>query len=335
LLEKLGILSDVSLMNMGHTICTGKSGLNFLCKQLNSVGIIDNSDLEAFCFDDDLLARLSLLDLEKGNYDYLHGAMGTAYYLLYSESQKTSYFEKFFEILKLIYTQSNNSFYSYNNLVDVLGTDINLGLAHGIPAILKFCIQSYRQGICPKDSKELGLMLANALVGYSNNDKAGTYYSYTVDPNKGRPIRSRLAWCYGDLSTAYVLYQAGETFGDKAISDFAMSILLTTTKRSLVEDTMVVDPGICHGSAGLVLIYNMLWNYTNNPEFEIARDFWLKETLNFAHVKNEIRSFERYNTIRSVWESDFGMLEGCAGVGLVLNSLLSKKFTWSYCLMLN
>lgn len=49
--------------------------------------------------------------------------------------------EIFFKLLP----EFNYSKYIYDPNV------INLGLAHGIPSILKFCIQSYKKGICKKD----------------------------------------------------------------------------------------------------------------------------------------------------------------------------------------
>jgi len=186
-----------------------------------------------------------------------------------------------------------------------------------------------------RKSEKLARQIVNYLLTHTNADTTSNYFSYTISSEKQANEVTRLAWCYGDLGVGIILYQAGIIFQDKQTIDFSLKVLLNSTKRSTIEDAMIVDAGICHGTAGVAHIYNKMWHYTQDPIFKDACDHWIQKTIEFGIYADGIAGFKKYNGESKRYENDCGLLEGPAGIGLVLLSYLTGDFSWDYCLMLN
>ncbi len=327
-------------INYSYTpFCDGKAGINWFFTYLYKQNILDKEDWQFMCEDDhDLL--ISALDmLQDDRYDFLHGALGIAYHLLYSRGDGLGkFYEKFFNTFQAILHKSTSKtfipHYSFeeNKLIP---NQINFGLSHGITSVLKFCIQCYNQGICSAEAKRLAFNVINCLMEYINKDISQSYFPTIKEVGDKADKNSRLAWCYGDLSMAYILFQAGGAFKDQSVLDFSLEVLLHSAKRQSLEDTLVYDAGFCHGSAGVAHMYNRMYHFTKETIFKNACDFWIQKTLDFAVHQDGAAGFKKYNSVSKTQETNFGLLEGIAGVGLVLLSYLKSDFSWDYCLMLN
>jgi len=99
-----------------------------------------------------------------------------------------------------------------------------------------------------------------------------------------------------------------EVWSKKAIDVFQCS-----TKSLLQEDTYISDAGICHGSAGIAMIFNRMYLNTGISEFRLATDYWIKETLKLLDER-----------MMSVSNNDNSLLTGLSGIELVLLSYLTK-----------
>lgn len=305
-------------------------------------------DIETINSIDEISIIATELQLSINNFDLLYGATGLLHQLNLSKTARinSDLLVNFF--VSILYKRKVNQNqigivwedYYYRTRENDFG--VNLGLAHGIMGILKLLLSLYDTtanttketirnmaiGICDFmftiASKELILKKENAIFG-----------GYFIPNNLKRDSNSRLGWCYGDLSIGYILYQAGKTFKNQKVIDFALEILEYTTKRRTLDETMVYDAGICHGSAGVAHIYNRIWHYTKLPIFKDATDFWIGRTLDFAIHDDGVAGYKKYNPIQKNYENDFGLLEGSSGIGLVLLSYITGDFSWDYCLMLN
>jgi lantibiotic biosynthesis protein len=262
--DSLEFLIAQSNNSLKYTFCDGKSGVHWFYSFLHKKGILEQNDWETLC-DDNQLAQNSLLELSLGHYDFLHGALGTAFYLLYSQSNRRElYFTNFFNILKSLCLKSEmNIFESYDSLHRALNQGkVNVGLAHGIPSILKLCIDCIKQNICVCEAREIACHIITFLRDNQNENIELYYFPYFIEYRKKSDPHNRLAWCHGDLGIGFILYQAGQILQDVELKDFALLILLNTTKIYASADTLVQDAGICHGSAGIAHIYNKLWHIT-------------------------------------------------------------------------
>jgi len=336
----LQTLLDNSIDNQMVTLAQGKSGINWFFQYLSiELDLLEWDICNEICSDFSYLHKLSLMELSKGNWDCLHGAMGIAYCSLYDfKSEYKSYFNDFFSELSKIASANkltsmfpNYDFESNSFVAD----EVNFGLAHGITSILKFCIECYKRNICMEEAFELAYQIIDFLIRNTNQNKEHSLFPSIFKIGKSKETLGRLAWCYGDLGVAFILYQSGIALNLPPITTIALEALKHTTIRRSVEQTMIYDAGFCHGSAGVAHIYNKMWHYTNDRIFKDAADYWIQRTLDFAIHEDGVAGYKMYNPQDNTFSKSYGLLEGVAGIGLVLLSYLTGDFSWDYCIMLN
>ncbi|MEM6717997.1 MAG: lanthionine synthetase LanC family protein [Bacteroidota bacterium] len=283
--------------------------------------------------------------LEVGNLDFLYGATGIMQYMLrYTKNKQlldaaVSMYLKFLYIKKLALEDGIawEDFYFRHREKKV---GINLGLAHGIPGILKILlsIYTYLEHPQPKNiSKQLieGCTTFLKNVAFAENDIAYSYFYIPDVPQDIATVNTRLGWCYGDLSIAIVLHQAGTLMEDAATIAFSKQIIDKAHIRKAQKTTKIEDAGLCHGSAGLCHMYNIFYSYTDKRELLETSRYWLQDTLAQcdSHIKEG--TYKKFNPIEKKYEADEGFLEGAAGVGLSLITLLTEDRYWDELLLLN
>ncbi|MBS1780027.1 MAG: hypothetical protein JST70_11920 [Bacteroidetes bacterium] len=316
----------------------GKAGVNYYFSNLFKNGMLSKYDYDMLSSDDSHLKHISLTLLKNGNYDFLHGSLGIAYYILHSTVPTDFiYFNQLFkELSEITTTDTNFLFHNYDHINQVVEKNkINLGLAHGLPSILKFCLSCYKFKVCENHAKLISNIIIKFMLNVASNPIDNCAFPSIYVKDEPLQVSKRLAWCYGDLGIGLILYQAAITLEDNELLLFASNLLIQSTQRTKVEDTLIYDGGICHGSAGAAHIYNKMWNYTGETEYKLASAFWIKKTLEFAKYQDGLAGFKKYNSMLKIHQNDFGILEGIAGIGLVLYSYITNDFSWDYCLMIN
>ncbi|HEX4887397.1 MAG TPA: lanthionine synthetase LanC family protein [Luteibaculaceae bacterium] len=324
-----------------QTLAEGYPSFFLILSHLLKKGLIDTKALKNVAIQEIFLAATQL-QLKFKNYDLLYGATGILHSFL--SFQRSGHIAK--QIIDC-YVSSllNNKIYfnggfaleDYYYRIREGKSAVNMGLAHGLPSIIKLLLE-IQQIPGYKNRKDIGVLITGLcdFLIYSSieNKKISNYGIYWNLDHPQLESSSRLGWCYGDLGIGLILYQAGIFLNDGKYVDHALKILTATTYRRSKEDTQVGDAGLCHGSAGIMHIYNKLWMMSGELIFKNARDFWLSEVLNFT-TDNGIEKFLKYNPIKKVWENDVGFLEGSSGVGLALLSYVTNDVCWDYTLMLN
>ncbi len=319
--------------------CDGQSGINWGYTYLYKNGILRKEDWSSLLYDLNLLKGIALAILEDDNYEFLYGAVGIGHCIAYDCSNEDIPF--YVQLLNILTKKLNNygpdgMFSSFNlRRQEIDMTEVDLGLAHGIPAILKLCVDCYNNNIGKADAKYIADRIIGYLLDNTNSDKSISFFPTAIERFGNNSRESRLAWCNGDLTIAFILYQAGSVFENDYLTSFALEVLVHNSRRYAIEDTRVVDVCFCHGTAGIAHIFNKMWRNTNNDIFKVACDFWIARTLDFAVHEDGVGGFKTYNYLKREYEKDYTLLTGATGVGLVLLSYLTGNFEWDYCLMLN
>lgn len=331
-------LIDESFESNYFTFSNGKAGFKWLFSYLRKYNILDNDDYSNLSYDNFILEQASLKYFSKNNYDFLHGGLGISYYSLYNSlGFSNSYFDKIYdELFRLVNLNTKyKMFFEYDfDSNKHIRNSVNFGLFHGCVSVLKFCIESFKKDVCKERSKEMAYKINDFLLNKNYLDQLKhSFYPQILNKDEIKP--SRLGWCYGDLSLGYVLYQAGLVFKDTTVIDFSLKILKLTTTRRENEVTKIFDAGICHGTAGVAHIYNKLAILTNDVSFEESSKYWIEQTIQYSSYNDGIGGYKRFNAYENIYERSPGLLEGTAGIGLVLSSYLSGNFDWDYCIMLN
>lgn len=330
------------------TFCNGFSGYGWFLQQLVAEKLLNKSEVEELLLQiDELTHNATQKYFKINNHDFLHGSVGSAFYLMDRFKEDANAKKYLLEILnnlnyikkvtkKGIYWESEKNKYNKDTPL------INFSLSHGLASKIVLFSKLIKNNIETELSTEL--LTESIQFLFSNKNESCSISSYPSGVNKignntysSNTNYSRLSWCYGDLGLSIALWQAGEALNDDVIKQEAINICLHTTKRKTPEETGIVDAGICHGTAGVAHIYNRMFRYTQKQEFKIACDYWIKETLNMATFKDGFAGYKSYKGEEKGWNNSCNLLDGVAGIGLVLHSYLHPEDepTWDRCLLLS
>ena len=326
-----------------HTFSSGFAGIGWTINHLSQNNFIDANTNEVFANINEFLSKTMLNDIKNGKYDFLHGAIGTGLYFLNRLPNK----EASNYLMQLIDELDNNSEKNADGTIKweaVLdrekGTTIyDLSLSHGIASIMIFLAKAYKQNI----HKEKALYLINGAVKFVLQNKQDTNKYISNFPNRiekskqNHGVNSRLAWCYGDLGIGISLYQTAKIINNKDLEKEAIEIFLHSAKRRELKENMVVDAGLCHGTASIAHIYNRMYHYTGIEIFKESAIYWFNETIKMAKFDDGLAGYKAWHGKKlGGWINEYGLLEGIAGIGLSLISAVSDiEPKWDECFLLS
>ena len=335
------VISTINIQNREFSLCNGICGFYWLIKHLEKEKFIETGAFQdSEILEEYLLARLDK-EIKLNNWDYLHGSLGIIWTLLnyrhYLIRERSFYLLE--QLEKSCDLFSNGRMALRSRLIDSNNRpyDVyNLGLAHGLPGVLLILSTFIKKGIQPDYSKDILQKIYKYLESQKLNYKiTGNFFKNWLLVNEGiESKQSRLAWCYGDLGIGYALYEVGVNIADDDLKKNAIEILLNSTKKKTIEESAVVDAGLCHGSVGIAHIYNRLFRKTNIYEFKKMSLFWYQKTLELARFKDGYAGYKAND--RRKWVSEYNLLVGISGIGLSLMSATSHyEPKWDNCFMLS
>jgi lantibiotic biosynthesis protein len=175
---------------------------------------------------------------------------------------------------------------------------INAGIGHGVPGVAVALRAAADAGALPAAGYEALQRVCYWLVRQSHVDSRAvlTWTSVGSDGGAGGAAGAggahgahgaggaahaghasrRQAWCYGTPGIAWTLWEAARVLDDAALTAFAVE-----AARSFVnayDDDYYLDPGypdrvgICHGAAGLLLIFDAFDRHARLPGAAGLRD---------------------------------------------------------------
>ncbi|MDQ4025309.1 MAG: lanthionine synthetase C family protein [Actinomycetota bacterium] len=197
----------------------------------------------------------------------------------------------------------------------------NVGVAHGVPGVVGFL-----GACCAADaaSDEAFPLLEGAVEWMLSTrlpDGAPSRFPAVVSPND-KPEPARSAWCYGDPGIACALLVAAQATGRADWEREAVETGFAAARRP-PETARVEDASLCHGSAGLMHLFNRLYRGTGVDEFRDAALFWFDRTLSFGNSESGVGGFATWSPEDGAMRPYPGFLQGAAGVALALASSLS------------
>lgn len=331
-------LDAISTTSLSYNLSGGISGILWAYSHLANIGSI-NINLNDVIKDDihQFFADSAKYDIERFNYDYLHGGLSVLpYYLERSDnrfcrnciSEIIIGLEKKADELPEGISWMEGFHYISNNV-----KRYNLGMAHGIPSILVLLGRVIEKDIASEKAEKLLERSINWLIAQKNENGINGFFP-TVIP--GDSYFRRVSWCYGDLGIAIALFQVGAITNNVYWKDEAIKIAKVVATR-FQPDADVMDTCFCHGTVGNAHLFNRLYNYTGLKEFKDAAVYWYIETLNFYKINGHFKFLAREKGgSNPKWEDSVGILEGIAGTGLsFLASIYDTEPKWDRCFLLS
>lgn len=320
-------------LNQRELIHTFSSGYAGLYHTLATTKLIDKFEKKStFVFEEKLRNSIDD-DILWSRYDFLHGYLGILFTLLDSESPTVKEISnKFFSHLSQSKKEYKKGHYIWTSKTLDGSVVHDLGLAHGLASIVAVLSMAYSKQI----HQDICFDLINGSINTFKSVKLKdsiSCYSQSLEDN----YNSRLAWCYGDLGIARSIWLAGVACNREDWKQEAVDIMLHAAKRRDLQKNGVVDAGICHGTAGIAHIFNRFYRDTQLDAFKDATDYWIDQTLKMAKFKDGLAGYKSWQGPKLGWKNEYGLLEGIAGIGLVLHSYLHPEIepTWDRCLLLS
>ena len=200
----------------------------------------------------------------------------------------------------------------------------NLGVSHGIPAVIPLLAIACRSGVAADRARPLLDGAVRWLLAQQLPAGTGSCFGSAVAEGDA-PAASRLAWCYGDPGIAAALLVAARAAGEPAWEDKALEVARGAARRP-PEQSFVRDAGVCHGAAGLAHLFNRFWQASGEEVFRDAALSWIERTLEFRRPGEGIAGFSAWHArsgSNGEWAAEPGLLEGATGIGLVLLAAIS------------
>lgn len=338
------VYEDINKGYNYHSFGGGLAGIGWAIDFLQRQDFID-ADLKE-CIDplNPYLYQSMLREIKDNHYDYLHGAIGIGFYFLSRLEEDPKILKYLGELLAWLQAKSIKDDKGGLKWESELDRDkgtrgYNLSLSHGLASIIGFLTRAYQK----KVHRDKTLPLLQGAIEFMLNQqvdlkKHNNYFPSWIEKGKEQSYYSRVAWCYGDLGIGLVLLQAGEVLKDKKLKDSAIKVLLHSTTRNTFQTAGVNDAGLCHGSAGLVQIYQRLYLKTGNSKFREGAILWGEKTLELASEKDGYAGYKAFRLEEYGGPvAEAGLLEGIGGIGLALISLLGDgiKPDWDSSLMIS
>lgn len=329
------------------TYCSGLAGLGWTLEHLKQKQFIEIDIDELFSEVDPILFQKMMADLEQRYFDVLHGGLGYFKYFLSRYKNTTShslrnmyldYLSKGLDTLERIAVKENDYIYWLSQLPpERKEWIINTGLSHGMASILSVLCDVHQIPELRERATDLMRRGINYLLHIMNDtETAHSVLPSWVDPEKEVPTsQGRTAWCYGDLGIALVFLKLADikTFDflkNEALVLLNKNILLNRENRS-----GVVDTGFCHGAFGNAHCYGIAFYKTGIATYREQQLFWMHKGFKMEQPDLDYSGFPMFVGEEPQWDPRLSLLEGIAGIGLVIIDYLNEeRGTWDKALLL-
>lgn len=307
------ILENITLkineIRNNHSFVDGLCGIGWFIEYLAQNQFIENNTNEVLS-DVDSLFKDSIFNLL--NFRFTDGLISYGMYFLARLSNSDNFSIEFKKML----VQIVNYLECYlPEKVSEADEPENLTLLQGYLAVIPFLCQVYNANVNNYRILRILEKYVDSILQFEKQQETALRF-----PNQIYKGVYHLQWNCGDLAVANALLQASKITNNKEWENKALEILLRTT---LVKEINSSSIAIIDGTAGIAYLYNRLFQHYQIPELKEAAFFWLDRTLNLLENQNEVTT-------------EYGLLNGLAGVGLMLMATISEiEPSWDSAVLMN
>ena len=316
-----------------QTYCNGLAGMVIGLYALKEQAFIDDFSPLLGEIDEYLDSSLDVM-LQYNNHDFLHGFIGLGFYWIkrYRSSGSIA-IPPLVKILEHLQTRGEHDgkCIKWRIPESRLSKKFNISLSHGCSStIILLC----RMLEIPELRHHYGHvieMLISGAVNYilSNRldkDQFGCWFA-SSSLECEQPSRSRLAWCYGDLGISVALYYAGQALNDGNLTVLSREVLEYAGKyRRCLEQNYVNDACLCHGAAGIGLIFREMSQIFHSPILKNSADYWRDTVLCQVIERKDGFSYCFYDVKSRSYQDKTSLLEGIVGVVMyLLNEIIGSS----------
>ncbi|KAB8155829.1 hypothetical protein EZY14_001060 [Kordia sp. TARA_039_SRF] len=347
------MLTDcIDKINEGYsypTFCTGIAGAGWVLDHLEQEEFMDADNDDLLPELDQYIYTFMVTDMKNGNYDFLHGAIGYAFYFLnrYRNTKSDELKEKykgflveFLDLLEGLSEDAGDGKVRWESELSIETKErgYNLSLSHGMSSIVGILTKLHEHDAFKEKAEPMLKGAVKYILSFKSEEENpfSIFPSWVTDNKEDQNSQSRLAWCYGDLGVAMRFWYASKTLNDEALGKTALEVLKHSAKRTKVEDSLVRDAGVCHGSYGNAQMFYRMYKETGDQDFKDAFEFWMQDGIDRATFEDGYAGYKQWKGVDKSWSPEVSVLEGVAGIGLtILDYLADYDTNWDECLMIS
>lgn len=337
------LLSESDSFSIG--LHEGVSGVAWAARLTNRV-LASTEAFDVSDVDDMVIDYLSSPGSWDGNYDLISGATGCAVYALEHPDprRRAAMLAAYVALLSsraewgrrgVCWKTPTSLLPEWQRAIYPDGC-VNLGLAHGIPAVAAMLSRMAMAGFeSPEASRLLEGSVAQCLAELrvdpsTNRSVVGNF--------RGDGMISRCAWCYGEPGLAVALGTAGKALGDRALCDKARWLFRSSVSRQDESTLRLSDIGLCHGWAGIHVMSEFLGSLVpDESPMQVQAISMIRAACDEALARGELPVFEVAVTGEAV--PDPSLLNGALGVAhALLDSAVRESkaadLPWADCVLM-
>jgi lantibiotic modifying enzyme len=216
---------------------------------------------------------------------------------------------------------------------------VNLGLAHGVCGPLALLALAWQAGLRVERHDEAIAKIVALLNNWRFRDDIGPHWPQMVTLDLLRnqhmcPARYRDSWCYGGIGASRALHLAALALDRADWRGDAHAMLDSAIAHC--DDNSIKDYALCHGWSGVLHVVLRIAHDENDPAYFALADRLAGRVL--AGFDPSASFGFRYQHALAPRELDRpGLLEGAAGIALVLHSYAAgqpPRTPWDAALLL-
>ena len=340
LLDKL--LSNLRYSIPIQTYCNGLAGTVIGMYAMRNEGFVD--DFSPLLAQIDVYLQSSLHNmLQSNNHDFLHGFIGLGFYWLYRYySGCSTAIEALVSIIEHLKEscEHDGKCIKWRLPESRWRKAYNISLSHGCSStIVLLCQMLEIPELKHRYGTELEQMISGAVNYIMANrvDEAqlGCWFA-SSSLECEEPHHGRLAWCYGDLGICIALYHAGKALNDKTLIDFSRRVLeYSGIYRRDLQQNYVNDACLCHGAAGIGLIFREMSKCHSSVILSNTADYWKQAVLQQVVDHQDGLNFTFYDVMSRSYQEKTGILEGSVGVAMYLLNEVAQSSLSEFLLINN
>ena len=212
----------------------------------------------------------------------------------------------------------------------------NLGVAHGVPGVMWLLGKLCAHGVEADRARTLLEGSLRWLLAVHPDPGTPDLPSW-IAPGVRREPNRRLAWCYGPLGAAAVVWEAAREGGDSAGEEWGRTMSFACAGVEPSESGNR-DAALCHGAGGNAHIFHRLYRRTGDERFRQAALAWFGDALTYRKPGVGVGGFQAWAEVdgEQGFVDDASFLGGSAGIGLALLAAITDTDpAWDRLLLLS
>ncbi len=312
---------------VSNSYCDGWAGALLCFDYLRDDNFVDINIDDIIDMVETSIYHYTVFCISNNVYEFLYGVSGVGLYWLSRDNHKMiDYIVSSLHKAKETDIESTGYKWNMKNMNVTDSPDYNLSMSHGLVGMLLFLTRVFEKYGDIK-AEEMIVGGINYLLAQRNvrTDSISIFPS-VANNNNINTQQSRLGWCYGDLGCAYLLYEASIIFKREDWRKTAMEIYKHASHRRTPSTTMVVDAGLCHGTAGIAMLFQDIAIKSKDVIFEECVNFWMAETIKMAKFEDGVAGYK--TVFLNDTRLDYSLITGVSGIGLMMLWYIDNKYTW-------